>query len=88
MANHNNRKRNEPMRTRRKCQARENASDQVAIGFGFASDWLNRWRELFKPITERSNPDYFPHLIENRCKIWQAFNFRSDYWIREERIFF
>ena len=34
-------------------QARENACDQVAIGFGFTSDWLSRWRELFKPITER-----------------------------------
>ena len=27
-------------------QARENACDQVAIGFGFASDWLSRWREI------------------------------------------
>ena len=32
-------------RIRRK--ARENARDQVAIGFGFASDWLSRWREVF-----------------------------------------
>ena len=36
-------------------QARENASDQVAIGqFGFASDWLRRWREIFKPIIEQN----------------------------------
>ena len=32
------------------CQARENACDHVAIGFGFA-DWLRRWHEFFKPIT-------------------------------------
>ena len=30
------------------------ACDQVAIGLGFASDWLSRWREFYKPITERS----------------------------------
>ena len=23
--------------------------------FGFTSDWLRKWREFFKPITERSN---------------------------------
>ena len=34
-------------------QARENASDQVAIGFSFASDWLKRWREFSRLITER-----------------------------------
>ena len=27
-------------------QAWENACDQVATGFGFASDWLRRWREF------------------------------------------
>ena len=27
--------------TRNRRQARENACDQVAIGFGFASDWLS-----------------------------------------------
>ena len=39
--------------TRNRRQARENACDQVAIGFGFASDWLRRRREFFKPTTER-----------------------------------
>ncbi len=24
------------------------------IGFGFTSDWLRKWREIFKPITTRS----------------------------------
>ena len=33
---------------------RENASDQVAIGLSFASDWLRGWREFSRPITERS----------------------------------
>ena len=40
------------------------------IGFGLASDWLRRWREIFKPITERSKAkpisDYFRYSIENR----------------------
>ena len=36
---------------RNQRQARENACDQAAIGFGFASDWLSRWRKIFKPIT-------------------------------------
>ena len=42
------------------------------IGFGLASDWLSRWREFFKPITERSKAksisDYFRYSIENRSK--------------------
>ena len=56
MANRNKRKQqNEPMRTRRTNEnSRENACDQDAIGFGFASDWLSRRREFFKPIAERS----------------------------------
>ena len=36
-------------------KARENASDQVAIGFSFASDWLKKWREISRPTTELSN---------------------------------
>ena len=35
-------------------KARENAGDQVVIGFTFASDWLKEWREFFGPITEQS----------------------------------
>ena len=35
-------------------QARENARVQLAIGFGFASHWLRKWREFCQPITERS----------------------------------
>ena len=43
-----------PRNTRNRSQAREIASDQVAIGFTFASDWLRGWREFSRPITERS----------------------------------
>ena len=42
------------MNTRNRSQARENASDQVAIGFSFASYRLRGWREFSRPITERS----------------------------------
>ena len=35
-------------------KARENAGDQVVIGFSFASDWLGEWREFSEPITERN----------------------------------
>ena len=30
--------------------AREKASEQVSIGFSFASHWLRGWREFSKPI--------------------------------------
>ena len=40
--------------TRNRRQARENARDEVVIGLGFAYDWLSRWREFFKPMTEPS----------------------------------
>ena len=36
-------------------KARENVREQVAISLGFTSDWLRKWRESFKPITECSN---------------------------------
>ena len=35
-------------------QSRENAGDQVVIGFSFESDWLKEWCEFSGPITERS----------------------------------
>jgi len=28
-----------------KRQARENACEEITIGFGFTSDWLKKWRE-------------------------------------------
>ena len=36
-------------------EAREDVREEVAIGFGLTSDWLRKWREFFKPITERGN---------------------------------
>ena len=39
----------------RRRKARENGRERVAIGFGFTSDWLRKWREFFKPITKRGN---------------------------------
>ena len=38
-------------------QAREKSRVHGAIGFGFgfASHWLKKWRESFKPITKRSS---------------------------------
>ena len=32
-------------------------SRQGAFGFGFDSHWLKNWRDIFKPITKRSNHD-------------------------------
>ena len=52
-------------------QTRENACRQVAIGFGFTSDWPKKWREIFYPIANNSNTkpkqlrNYFRHSIEN-----------------------
>ena len=34
------------------CQARENASKQVKIGFGFNSDWLTKWQKFCQPVRE------------------------------------
>ena len=51
---------------------RENACDQVAIGFSLESDWLRKWSDFFDPITLRSKAkpkqacNYFLHSIENR----------------------
>ena len=28
-------------------KARENVCKRVIIGFGFASDWMKKWREIF-----------------------------------------
>ena len=68
MANQNKRKQhNEPMRTveantRKRRKARENACDQDAIGFGFESDWLSRWREFFNHRVITVKALFSPHL--------------------------
>ena len=48
-------------------KARENASDEGAIGFSFASDWLGDQREFSGPITERSKA--------KSKKFWMTFDF-------------
>ena len=48
-------------------QARENASNQVVIGFSLASDWLRWWREFSRPITERSKAK----LVQSRVSFTQ-----------------
>ncbi len=56
-------------------EARENVRERVTIGFGFTPDWPRKWREIFKPITKRSerktkaNANYFRHSSENRSMI-------------------
>ena len=52
LTNHNTRKqRNETITIRSKYynrrQARENACDQVMIGFVLVSHWLKKWREFY-----------------------------------------
>ena len=39
-------------------KARENASNQVEIGFSFAFDWPRWWREFFRPITGKVKKTY------------------------------
>ena len=39
-------------------KAREKSRIQGAIGFGFASHWLENWCESFKPIIKRSNGNH------------------------------
>ena len=39
-------------------KAREKSRVHGTIGFGFNSHWLKNWRESFKPITKRSNPNH------------------------------
>ena len=51
-------------------EARENAGDQVAVGFSFVSDWLRKWRELSGPITEQSEA-----TIMQYCMTFDTFFF-------------
>jgi hypothetical protein len=36
-------------------EVQENVCERDTTGFGFSSDWLRKWREIFKPISKRSN---------------------------------
>ena len=39
-------------------ETREKSRVHGALGFGFDSHWLKKWREPFKPITKRSNRNH------------------------------
>ena len=41
------------VKTASQLEARENASDRVGIGFGFAFDWLSKRCDFSRPITEQ-----------------------------------
>ena len=62
-------------------EARENASDQVIIGFGFASDWLREWREFSRPITERNEakPKQSWIILGTRLKIAPCLDSGDDF---------
>ena len=47
-----------PAITCNSLRAREKSSVRGAISFGFASHWLENWREPFKPTTKRSNRNH------------------------------
>ena len=51
-------------------QARENAYEHVAIGFGWSSDWLRKWHEFFLPTTElsKANPKKTGTTFDTRLK--------------------
>ena len=55
MTNQKEKKRlKEPIKLKKSklLKARENVSEQVMIGFSFASDWLTEWREVSGSITK------------------------------------
>ena len=41
------------VKTASQLEARENASDRVGIGFGFAFDWLSKRCDFSRPFTEQ-----------------------------------
>ena len=58
------------VKTSKQPEAREDATEKVAVGFHFASDWSKIRREISKLITEQklnryNVEDYFPHFIQN-----------------------
>ena len=77
--NHNrNKHRHEPIRipsnyTCNSLEAREKSRVHGAIGFSFASHWLNNWPESFKPITKHSNRNHVitsDRHLKTALKLW------------------
>ena len=62
------------VKTNKPPKARENASDQIAIGFIFECDWLRGWFEISVPITWQSKQNQVnATLIENCSNVTQDF---------------
>ena len=62
------------VKTNKPPKARENASDQIAIGFIFECDWLTGWFEISVPITWQSKQNQVnATLIENCSNVTQDF---------------
>ena len=65
---------------------------RVKNGFGFTSDWLKKWREIFKPITERTerktkaNKIFTLDTIENRS--YNIFDCRTTFSTNRTRFTF
>ena len=59
------------MKTGEVLEARENASDQIAIVLSFASDWSRGLREFSRTITEQSQgkPNIFRITFGTQLKI-------------------
>ena len=63
--------------------SRKQSNEPITARFGFTSDWWRKWREIFQPITNRSNAkpkqlrDYFRHSIENRSIALLAYTLHS-----------
>ena len=77
LANHNGQRQSrEPIKARSNytypTQSVEKKFAWVKIGFGFTSDWLKKWRKIFKPVNEHTERKaiaiayYFRHSTENR----------------------
>ena len=57
------------MKTTKLPKARENAGDQVVIGFNFTNDWLIEWREVSGPITDRRQTKAISVTFDTDLKI-------------------
>ena len=61
-------------------KAREDAGNQVVIGFSFGSDWLREWCEFSGKITTKTKtnaiPDYFRHPIKG-CSVSKTLRYNT-----------
>jgi len=67
LANYKGQKKfNEPIKARRSYDTKR--EERVSTNTSFISDWMTKWREIYKPIVEHRNakPRPFRNSIENR----------------------